>query len=474
MNITVHIAMFSWPFVVLALFGLLRPRRAVIAAFLFAWLFLPMAAYSIEGLPDYTKVTATSYGVLMGVAIFDAGRLSRFRPSWIDIPMAVWCFVPLASCISNNIGGTLASSLYGGANQSFYQISIWGIPWLIGRLYFSDVDGLRELALGIFIGGLIYVPLCLWETRMSPQLHHDVYGYKQQVFMMNVRYGGYRPIVFMQSALAVALWLANASLVGLWLWRTGVPKRLWGLPMGWLVTGLVGTLVLCKTLGALVLFVAGAVVIMGTGLLRSRILIIALLVAPPVYMIGRGSGVWSGESLVASAALINEERARSLEWRMWNEDLYIDHTMARPLLGWTSWHFQVYDDRENRLTTSDGLWIIALSKHGLIGLVSLFVALLLPVTRIVWRCTPHVITSAWMAPPVILALTVLLFAIDSLFNAMVNPLFALAAGGLATLPVAALRRVCRTAELDANIISPESTSTEVHTAADLGTRRGGP
>ena len=429
MNVTVPIAMFSWPLVVVALFGLLQPRRAVIAAFLFAWLFLPMAQYVIEGLPDYTKMSATSYGVLLGVVLFDAGRLLRFRPSWIDTPMAVWCLVPLASCLSNDIG------LYGGAGQSLSHVVTWGIPWFIGRLYCSDIDGLRDLALGIFIGGLIYVPLCLVEIRLSPQLHNWVYGQHQHQFAQTFRFGGFRPTVFLQHGLAVGLWMTTTSLVGLWLWRTGAVKRLWGMPTGWLVTGLIGTSVLCKSFGALVLLAAGAGVIMVTGLLRSRILIIALLLAPPAYMIGRISGVWSGEFLVATAELIDESRAGSLAGRMWNEDLYINHTTARPLLGWTSWYFQVYDDSGRLLTTSDGLWIIALSKYGVVGLVSLFAALILPVARIVWRCSPHVITSAWMAPPIILALTVLLFTIDSLFNAMVNPIFTLAAGGLATLPV---------------------------------------
>ena len=48
---------------------------AVIAAFLIAWLFLPMAGFRLAGLPDYTKMSATTLGVLMGAALFDADRL---------------------------------------------------------------------------------------------------------------------------------------------------------------------------------------------------------------------------------------------------------------------------------------------------------------------------------------------------------------------------------------------------------------
>jgi hypothetical protein len=31
----------------------------MLTSYLFAWLFLPMAGYKVEGLPDYTKTSAT-------------------------------------------------------------------------------------------------------------------------------------------------------------------------------------------------------------------------------------------------------------------------------------------------------------------------------------------------------------------------------------------------------------------------------
>jgi hypothetical protein len=91
MNLTVPIALFGWPFVVVLLFALLKPRHAVITAFIAAWLFLPMAGFTFTGLPDYTKVTATAYGVLLGITLFDAGRVLAYRPSWVDIPIVVVC-----------------------------------------------------------------------------------------------------------------------------------------------------------------------------------------------------------------------------------------------------------------------------------------------------------------------------------------------------------------------------------------------
>src|SRR5204863_66271 len=61
------------------------------------------------------------------------------------------------------------------------------------------------------VGGLIYSVLILWEVRMSPQLHATVYGAspRQADFAQAIRWGGYRPIVFMPHGLAVALFICN-------------------------------------------------------------------------------------------------------------------------------------------------------------------------------------------------------------------------------------------------------------------------
>ena len=44
----------------------------------------------------------------------------------------------------------------------------WLLPYLVGRLYLTDAEGLREFALGIIIGGVCLIPLCLFEIKMSP------------------------------------------------------------------------------------------------------------------------------------------------------------------------------------------------------------------------------------------------------------------------------------------------------------------
>jgi hypothetical protein len=59
-----------WIPIVLHFFASMPARRAVIVASLTAWLFLPWVRFDLPGLPDYTKVSATTMGLVIGAALF--------------------------------------------------------------------------------------------------------------------------------------------------------------------------------------------------------------------------------------------------------------------------------------------------------------------------------------------------------------------------------------------------------------------
>ncbi len=426
MTILVPVALFGWIPLILVLFLLLTPRRAVIVAFIGAWLFLPMAGYSIEGLPNFTKMTATSYGAMLGVVLFDAARLIRFRPSWIDIPIVVYCAVPMASSLSNGLG------LYDGATSVLHTTISWGLPYLIGRLYFSDLAGLRELAIGIFIGGLIYVPLCLYEIRMSPQLHTMIYGFHQHSFAQTKRFGGWRPVVFMQHGLAVGFWMTVASLTGIWLWHSGSLRRIFNVPMGILCAAVFVTTLMCKSVNALVALILGVSSLWITRLAHLRLALVCILLISPTYMLTRVSGMWSGAHLVDLISnLINEDKSQSVNARLRYEELLINKALQRPAFGWGGWgRNRVYDESGKDLTVTDGLWVITLGKTGFVGLCALTATFLVPLTLLLWRWPIGMWYHPATAPAAVLAVLLGLFMVDNLLNAMLNPIFTLGAGGL--------------------------------------------
>jgi hypothetical protein len=426
----IPIALVGWIAVAVGLFGVLPPRRALFAAFLGAWLFLPQAGIPIPGLPDLDRISATSLGALLGVAMFDARRLFDFRPSWIDLPIVSWFAAVFMSSIVNGLG------IYDGAATMLGEIFTWGIPYLLGRLYINDLVAAREFAMAIAIGGLIYVPLCLFEVRFSPQLHRWVYGYHANQFAQTIRFGGYRPTVFMQHGIAVGVWMTSASVVLLWLWQTGSVRRLFGMPAALLVPALIGTSVICKSMGALALLGIGAVILYSCKWLRpiSLLVVLAAIALPPLYMMSRGTGRWSGDRVVEVAAMIDTERASSLHARLYAEQLYVQRAMQRPVFGWGRWgRWRVEDEERGRKVATDGFWIITLGQHGVVGLVTMTSMFLVPPLLLVRRIKPKYWSHPAAAAPAAMAVLLILYAMDNLLNAMINPIFLLCAGGLSGL-----------------------------------------
>jgi hypothetical protein len=426
-NAFAAVALFGYiPFAFLT-FAYLSPRKAVIYNFLVAWLFLPMSHLALHGFTDFNKMSAACVGTLLGACLFDLDTVLSFRPKLRDIPMLVWCLAPYASSYFNG------HSTYDAVSAVAYQTTSWGLPYFIGRIYFNDLIGLRELAIGIVIGGLVYLPFVWFELRMSPQLHRIVYGYMQYEFAQAARYGGYRPMVFMQHGLAVAMWMTTTAMTAFWLWRCKVLDKIMGIPMWLVCLLLVGTAAWDHSVGAAALMVVGLGVLWLTGVTRSSIWIVALTLIPPTWMVVRATDYWNGRNLVHFIEQFDKRAAKSLAVRLEGERVLSDRALERPIYGWTGWH--LYEGREETMSRGvpDQMWIITFGKYGLIGLISMTTALLLPVLVLAWRIPVRYWRHPGAAPAAALAMLLTLHMCDMLFNAMVNPIFILCAGGVTGL-----------------------------------------
>jgi hypothetical protein len=389
---------------------------------------------------------------------------------------------PFFSSLANNAPPDGTSPAYDGFSQARAQTLAWGVPWLIGRFYFTDAARFRELLFAIVIGGLVYVPFCLIESRLSPQFHKWVYGYEQHDFIQAVRPDGYRPTVFMEHGLAVGMWLVAAGLMSFWLWWGSGERRLklagQYVPMAAATVVLLATTVIIKSTGALALGVLGMVVLVVSRRLSVAVALAVLLAVPPLYIFGRtsagkdatgwlrmkfskwetedeaelesldrkavqkpmvGWGWWTSEDVIDRISdSSNRDRAKSLEFRLINEDRLMERAAQQPWFGWGGWNraaILVTEDPQEPdkdLVTADGYWIITLANRGWFGLAALYAAMLLPVVRILFRHPstpgPHV----YYAPAVAAAVFVTLYMIDDLSNAMFNPVYVLLAGALAS------------------------------------------
>jgi hypothetical protein len=307
----------------------------------------------------------------------------------------------------------------------------------MGRLYLGDPAGLRALTLGIVWGALVYVPFCLFEMRMSPQLHSLLYGFAQHSFEQTIRFGGYRPMVFMQHGLELGMWMAIATMLASWLYCTGAasgftPSSRAEGPMLGAMLLLLPITVLSRSTGALVLGTAGFATLLLSRAMKTSAPLLVLLSVSPLYIAVRASSAWDGAELVYwSGTYIDPDRGASLQFRLDNEDMLVDKALDRPLFGWGGWaRSHVYNEEGVEISVTDGLWIIILGNNGFFGLTALWLTILLPSARFCCFFSARHWSEPELAPAAGLAVLLALVMTDYLLNGMVNPVYTLAAGGL--------------------------------------------
>jgi len=420
----VPLALIGWIPLCVGLFAVLPARRAVIVAIIAAWLFLPPATLLLPGFPDYSKSTAATLGIVLGTLIFEPGRLLAFRFRWFDLPMLLWCLCGFASSAANGLG------MYDGLSALFSKIIVWGLPYLIGRLYFNTPEALKELAIGIIIGGIVYVPLCLFEIRMSPQLLRRIYGIGK---WHGMRLGGYRPNVFFKTGLELGLWMTAVSMTAVWLWRSGTIRKIGLFSFGAVVVPvLLITTVLCRSTGALFLLLVGLTILFLSTRFNTKWLLFALLLTAPLYYAVRIPNYWNGEPFGdLTRTYLDPARAQSFEFRLQMENILAHKAMQQPILGWGGWGRNRVTDKTGRdIAPTDGMWIIHLGVHGLVGLSLWTTAMLLPSFLFALRYPVRQWHDPTIGSMAVLAVLICLYQIDCLMNGFVNLIYITAAGGL--------------------------------------------
>ncbi|BAZ43127.1 hypothetical protein NIES4102_01230 [Chondrocystis sp. NIES-4102] len=438
MTIQAQLVMIAWLPIVFYLFTRFKTQEAVIISFIAAWLLLPQRAeFSFPGLPDYERMSATVYSISLATIIYDFERINKFSPSWIDIPMLVWCICPLFSSLSNGLG------IYDGVSESLINTVAYGGPYFIGRIYLNSLTGMRQLAIAIFIGGLAYIPLCLYEIRFSPQLHRMVYGYHPNSFGQTVRYGGFRPTVFMEHGLAVGMWMMAATLIGIWLWKTNVIKQLFGISMLWLVAMLFATFILVKSTGAYGLLFAGTIILLIAWQFRTSVTLLLVVLFTIFYLqqnVSANANLTEQVVTTLNSYGLPEDRIQSLQFRFDNEELLADKARERIVFGWGGWgRNRVYDYNWRGelvdVSITDSLWIIAFGVNGLVGLISLYGSVFIPVVAFVLSYPAENWSNYKVGPAAAIVVVLTLYMVDCTLNNQVNPVFTLATGGISGLIV---------------------------------------
>ncbi len=375
MNTFAHIVLIAFAPLAGCLFRVLSLQWALAVTVVGGHLYLPVLKIPLTGLPDYTKSMAISAALLLGLLI-RAESLPRQQPlRWWDALFLTWILSLPISYLANGYPA------YNAFSALFDRMMIWGAPYWIGRAAFPSTASIGILLRCLVLGSLTYIPLALWEIRMSPQLHTQIYGAFQHTFLQTIRWGGFRPIVFMAHPLHLALWFAITLLAAIRLKKhlSGVPawyKRAW-----WLAPGFALMLLLCKSLGPLALGLTAAA---SLSIRSCRSLLALAIIAGATYLLGR---IFFDEAVYQWVLpwldYLPADRAQSIQFRMDNERLLLARAWEQPFFGFVKEGFRtitVDGEVQNRVV-ADSLWIVAFGTTGLLGLISLYGTMLTAAVR---------------------------------------------------------------------------------------------
>jgi len=412
-NAFAYAMLLIWPLVALWLFKKLPRAEALIWTLVAGYLLLPSRVdINLPVLPPLNKSNSPAFAALamclagVGVAIVKQRRKgargakaapapdappAMVRPGWLPASMTgklLFIAVVLGPFITVILNRDRIGFAYGGFIKGLQPYDAFAgvmnhavllLPMLLARKYLVTAQDHRLILRILVVAGVAYSVPMLIEVRLSPQLHTWIYGFFQHQFAQTYRFGGFRPFVFLEHGLRVALFAAMVFLAAVALWRTAPQNNRRRALLAALWLGVM--LVMCRSVGVLVLsaLIAPMILILGR---RTQVLVAALIALFVIfYPATRGSGLVTAPSIMAVVQKVIPSKAGSLGLRLLNEDRLLDHASKRSMFGWGGWgRSRVYDDFSGEdISTTDGAWAIIIGEYGWVGYVGTFGILALPI-----------------------------------------------------------------------------------------------
>lgn len=435
-NPLAYLMLLIWPIVARQLYVRLDPARALIWTLLAGYLLLPpVLAINLPAVPDFTKYTVPSLSALLCVWLVLKDRVQLDPVNWVlRALMLVYVLSAFGTVLTNTeplvfvLDTIPGMKIYDSLSNVATQL-IALLPFVLARKYLSGETELKLVVQALVAAGLAYSLPMLLEAAVSPQINVWVYGYFQHDFFQTIRAGGYRPVVFLPHGLWVAFFAMMCAAAAAAIFRALPPEER---PKQFAILLYLGVMVLvCKSAGAILFTVLAVPILMFAN--RRLIVILAALIACVVliYPILRGAHLVPLDTILEFAARISDDRAASLDFRITNEELLLNHAAEKPLFGWGGFNRSFLHDPISGRTTviADGAWIIVLGISGWAGYIASFGLLAAPLIRLGWRALRGgaVVISPFAAA---LALILAFNLLDMLPNATEIPFTWAMAGAL--------------------------------------------
>jgi len=436
-----YLALTAWvPFSVVA-FAVMKPSQAAMLVMLGGMIFLPeVVSFDAPLIPPYGKHEIASTCALFGMLLRCPERLRLPRLGrGGDLFLAMASLSAVVTVMLNpdpiGYGPILVPGMHVRDILAFGIRAFIGViqPYLVGRMCLQSTRDVRDLVRVVLGLGMVYSLLIMFELRFSPNLHRWIYGYHaREDFSQTVRWGGYRPTVFMEHGLAVALFAMVVAMYAAV--QARLRKRYWGLPSWVWTLYFTSVMILCRSTGAIILGVivlAAIIWLSPRTQLRMAVLIAAICFIYPAL---RFSGVLPTDAIADfTSSTIAPDRGASLRFRFQNEEVLMEHVRKRLGFGWGGYgRNRPYDSDGQNMVITDGYWIILLSSGGVAMLYAMFGVMLVPVFSAA-RVLRKVPDRGDQQLLVGLALVTVCYVFDLIPNGMFNqaPLFY--AGALTSL-----------------------------------------
>lgn len=427
------VSILAWIPLTLFLFRVLGPRRATLISVLGGYVFLPFQRMSVIGslteLQLAWKGVTTGLALILGVLLFDRQSLRRFRPSWLDLAMAAFVAYPLVGLA---MGGPSASA---DVLELLIQRTLGLlIPYVMGRLYFSETEGVTLLAAGVVLATLAHAPVIFWEAVMGPEWFAMTIIYRVPA-AIEERLGSWTPQGFMMRRLELSAWSSMAAALAVWLWAGRGWRPKWKFCPSWVpALTLVAAALVNRSVYGYVTLAAGLVMVTLTLGFRTRLFLILLAATLPLYAGLRITGILDTTTLVERTKEVVPGTWRTVAIRLDAEQEKFDLLSPIGLVFGRGHQVWSLKNTEKDLKYPDGLWVQLLWQGGLVGLILHYLSIhLLPIGCALSQPRGRPRREQIGSPAWGLALFSILEMTDSIHNsALVYPM-ALIAGSLVGL-----------------------------------------
>lgn len=381
-----------WPVVGIVAFNKLSLPLACCVTVIGGYLILPQdIGLDLPILPELNKdnISVLTAAILVAIKIAQNNHSSIVLKGWIPRePVTLVLLFVLVLGTFGTIQTNQDPLVYGprvipGMKLydafSFLLVALMMLlPFLIARRILATPEAQRILLLVLVISAVIYTLPALWEIRLSPQLHRQVYGYFTGAFLQQIRAGGFRAVVFVGHGLALSIFLSFSILAAAGLYRAAAPKdkAKWALAACWLFI----VLLLMKTLGALLILITLLPVVLFLTP-RTQLLVGACIAGIVMtYPMLRAADLVPIDRAMTIAESISADRAQSLGVRLENEERLLEKARTRPLFGWGGYsRNRVFNRRGRDISITDGSWILEMGVGGWMRYLAVFGLLCWPI-----------------------------------------------------------------------------------------------